>query len=108
MLADGNADRNSLERALSLAKRFENSANPTYLDTLGWIYYRLDQYDRAIPLLTRAVEANAASAVFAYHLGMALYKGGDSASARMQLRRAVESRQQFAGSEEASKILASM
>ena len=30
--------------------------NPAYLDSLGWYYYRTNQFDKALPPLTRAVE----------------------------------------------------
>ena len=45
-------------------------------------------------------------AIFQFHLGMALHKRGDVALARPYLQKAVESKAQIPGIEEARKILA--
>ena len=91
-----------------LAKRFERSSNATLIDTLGWIYFKLGQNDRALPLLQRAAATAPQAPVFQYHLGMALYQQGDMKSAKTHLQRAIDAKVNFAGIEEAKGILAKL
>ena len=90
LLADHRTDRASFERALDLAKQFENSQNPAYLDTLGWVYYRLGDHDAAQPLLEKAVGAAESVAVLRYHLGMNYLAQNKPQLAREQLAAALE------------------
>ena len=70
LLADYRTDKRSFERALEYAEQFRDSENPAFLDTLGWVYYRLENYDEAIPLLEQSVDAAGQVPVLRYHLGM--------------------------------------
>ncbi len=106
MLVDVRQDKASHERAKTLAQRFERSANPAYLDTLGWVDFKLGDYTQAVLLLNRATERAPQVAIFQFHLGMALHRRGDVALARPYLQKAVESKAQIPGIEEARKILA--
>ena len=106
ILTDTKPDKASLEKALALAKRFENSDNPVYLDTLGWIYVKSGEFDRAQPILEKAVENAPKIPIFQYHLGMLFYKKGDMKSAKIHLEQAVSANTAFSGIEEAKKILA--
>ncbi|MFX9058355.1 hypothetical protein ABTN75_21475, partial [Acinetobacter baumannii] len=65
-------DPASLEKALDLTKNFADSTNPGFLDSLGWIYYKMGRYQDATPILRKAVEANGQSPILAYHLGLSL------------------------------------
>ncbi len=107
LLVDHRPDAESHKRALVLANRFENSDNASFLDTLGWVHYRNGQLDQAVRVLRRAVERDPNAALHKYHLGMALLKRGEDKEARVFLQRAVESKTEFPGIEEARKILAS-
>ncbi|MEK6749676.1 MAG: tetratricopeptide repeat protein [Pseudomonadota bacterium] len=106
LLTDTKGDPPSLERALALTKRFEASQNPLYTDSAGWVYYKLGQYDRAIPLLRQAAKTAPTVAVLNYHLGMALYKKGDVAAAKIHLKKALDTKREFIGIQEAKEILA--
>ena len=108
LLTDAKGDKASLERALGLAKRFEIATNPSFLDTLGWVYFKLGQNDRALPIFEKAAAAAPKSAVYQYHLGMALYRQGDMKSAKAHLKQAVDTKANFAGLEEAKQTLAKM
>jgi tetratricopeptide (TPR) repeat protein len=108
LLTDTKGDPESLQRALALAKRFDNASNPSLLDTLGWIYLKLGDTTRAVTLLQKAAEAAPLSPVYQYHLGMALYRQGDVKSAKAHLRRAVEAKTAFAGIDQARDVLARM
>ena len=99
-------DKSSLDKALTLAKPFESSANPAFVDTLGWIYYKSGQNDLALPLLQKAAINAPQVAIFQYHLGMALHKKGDMKAAKTALQKAVDSKSSFPGIEEAKMVLA--
>src|SRR5207248_10435878 len=43
LLSEAKGNKANLDRALALAKRFENSSNPTFFDTLGWVYFPLGE-----------------------------------------------------------------
>lgn len=89
MLSDHRTDPESLRRALDLAKRFRNSKFPFFLDTLGWIHYRMNNYERAIRYLEKVVEALPAVAIFRYHLGMSYLAVNNRPSAKKELEKAV-------------------
>jgi len=108
LLTDKKGDKASLDRALELAKRFENSPSPMAQDTLGWVYYKLGQNDKALPLLQKAVEKVPQAQIFHYHLGMALYKKGDNAGAKQHLKMAVQGKADFTGMDEAKATLAKL
>jgi len=108
LLAERRDSKASLERALELSKRFENSANPSFLDTLGWTYFQLGQYQRAVPILEEATRLAPTVPTFHYHLGMAQYKQGDLTAAKRHLKLAIEAKLDFPGIDEANATLASM
>ena len=105
LLSGEKADKASLERALALATRFQDSNNPTYLDTLGWTRYRLGQYDLAVPVLERAVERANNAPLLQLHLGLALHKKGDVARAQEFLKKAAANPNPPAGIDEAKVLL---
>ena len=70
-------DATSLQHALQLTSRFAESRNPSYLDSLAWVHYKLGDYAKAVPLLDRAVALQPASPLYSTHLGMALVRSGD-------------------------------
>ncbi len=104
LLADHRTDSASLERALALSVQFEDSKNPAFVDTLGWVYYRLGELDKAIPLLEEAVEGAGQVPVLRYHLGMAYLANGQNDLARDQLQQVIDSdSQDFTGYSEAKE-----
>lgn len=105
LLTDRKGDKASLERARQLAAPFESSDQPALLDTLGWVYYKLDDVDSALPLLKKAVDAAPKSGVLRFHLGMAYYKKGDKKAAKDELTRAFATEQKFTGEDEGRATL---
>ena len=81
------ADRNTkLAEALGFITRAlaEDEDNPSYLDSLGWTYYRLSQYTLALPPLERAAADVPESSVIQDHLGdlyVKLQRYGDAVAA---------------------------
>jgi len=85
LLADFRTDGRSLERALELAEGLEDTGNPVFVDTLGWVHYRLGNFKVAIPFLEDAVDQAGQVPVLRYHLGMAYLADGRSILAEEQL-----------------------
>lgn len=108
LLLDYRSDAASHQRALALAKRFEQATNPALLDTVGWAYYRTGDYPRAVQYLERAVAA-AGVPLLRYHLGMAYLANQNPNGAKQELKQAVEgAKSDFVGLEEARRTLAKL
>ncbi len=80
------ADTNrNLDRALKMSVRAvaAEPLNPAYLDTLGWVYYKLGDFPRARIYLERATRlVTGQDAVIYDHLGDAALRLGDLSAAR--------------------------
>ncbi len=86
------ADRNThLEEALNLIKRAVelDPQNGAYLDSLGWAYFRLGNYDQAEDNLRRAAEKTPNDATVQDHLGELYAKTGKLKMAAMHWERAL-------------------
>ena len=106
LLADYRTDTASFRRALEVSEQFEGSENPAFLDTLGWVYYRLGEYDKAQPLLEKAVGGAESVSVLRYHLAMNYLAQGKRELARQHLTEALETSQSdFPGKDEAERTL---
>ncbi len=105
LLAEVKGDKASTERALQLAARFADSRNAGQLDSLGWIHYRLGQYDKALPLLERAVALAPPTPLLQLHLGKALVKSGETARGQALIRQAIESKADLPRLDEARALL---
>jgi tetratricopeptide (TPR) repeat protein len=57
-------------------------------DSLGWVYYRMGQYEKAVPLLEQAVALLPYDAVINDHLGDAYWQVGRKLEASFQWQRA--------------------
>ncbi len=76
---------NLIERAVALRPR-----DGAYVDSLGWAYFRLRDYDKAERTLERAVELLPSDPEVTEHLGDAYWQGGRKSEARLQWRRALD------------------
>lgn len=63
----------NLERAMTLSSRFRNSDQPYFVDTYGWVNYKLGNYEEARPALEKGAQLGADVAIFHYRLAV-LYK----------------------------------
>jgi tetratricopeptide (TPR) repeat protein len=108
LLSEAKGDQKSLEQALRYASRFENTENPIYLDTLGWVYFKLGQYDRARPLIEKATQKAPDIGVFQYHLGMTVLKQGDAVKAKSLLQSSLQAKVPFKNADEVKATLARM
>ncbi|MBT8446617.1 MAG: tetratricopeptide repeat protein, partial [Gammaproteobacteria bacterium] len=69
LLVEYKDDPEALSRARDLAAPLKTSDNAAYLDTVGWIEYKVGEIEQAVSFLKRAVDAAPDSAVLRYHLG---------------------------------------
>jgi tetratricopeptide (TPR) repeat protein len=90
LLSDHRTDKESLDRAYSLAASLRKTQVPNFKDTLGWIYYQRGEHKNALSLLEEAVAALPNSPVARYHLGMSYLSDGQLAKASEQLKKALE------------------
>jgi tetratricopeptide (TPR) repeat protein len=72
-----------LERAMIMVDMAlkADSNNSSYLDTKGWIYFKLKRYDKAKDFIQKAISAGGESATTLEHLGDATYMAGEKKSA---------------------------
>ncbi len=108
LLLDYRTDKDSLQRALQLARPFASSADPALLDTLGWAHYRNADAAQAVRLLERAAAGSGQSAQIRYHLGMAYLGINNKVGAKEELSRAVASKNDYPGLDKARETLAGL
>jgi tetratricopeptide (TPR) repeat protein len=90
ILARDSQNRERIEEAFKIAKRFEQSNQPLFIDTLGWIYFLRGNYQQAVILLEKAVFGAPNEAVIHYHLGATLLKLAEKKKAREHLEKSRE------------------
>ncbi|MCX7984621.1 MAG: tetratricopeptide repeat protein [Bacteroidetes bacterium] len=81
-----------LERCLQMAHEAITAEpnNAAYLDTYGWILYKLGRYEEAVEYIERAIATGSASAVVHEHLGDVYFKLGKQDKALEWWKRALE------------------
>ena len=81
-----------LDKALSLAKKAvaAQPENGAYLDTIGWIYYKLGNYELALEFIKQSLENREESPVVIEHLGDVYLKLGYPDEAKIYWRRALQ------------------
>ena len=64
-----------LNKALAMAKKAIELEpnNAAYLDTIGWIYYKMDNVEKALSFIRKSVELDNNNAVVLEHLGDVLF-----------------------------------
>ncbi len=75
---------------MQLAERFKDSDQPYFKDTYGWALIKQGNIIEGLNILNQVIIAAPDVPVFRYHLGVALYKNGDSGSAISELKQALE------------------
>jgi tetratricopeptide (TPR) repeat protein len=100
----------NLDVALQLALAAHGAAPdvPEYADTLGWVYLKKGMAQQAADLFEQSVRKDPGNAVYAFHLGLAHLKTGDSGKARRSIELALKMAPTFDGADEARKTLESL
>jgi tetratricopeptide (TPR) repeat protein len=72
-----------LEKALRMVQKAvaEDPENSSYLDTIGWVYFKLGDYENAIEYIDKAIETDKSNATLLDHLGDVYYKKNDKSKA---------------------------
>lgn len=107
LLVDHKGDSSSLQRAFALSRDFDKEApHPLFIDTLGWVRFKMGQQEEAIRLMKDAVAKSPDISVLNYHLGIAFFQSGKRAEARTYLSKALKNSNSFEGRREAEQALA--
>ena len=101
LYADHLQSEANFAKALSLMRTQATSRVPAFLDTLGWVNYRLGNAEEALRYLESAAAALPDEPGVQYHLGMAYLLNGQADEARVRLGRALEGDRKFVGAEDA-------
>ena len=88
LLTDQFRSADNLKKAQVLAKRFEKSTEPYFMDTYAWVNVQLGQLEEAELVLLKVVVKAPDVAVFNYHLGALYSKQNKVAEAKGYLERA--------------------
>jgi tetratricopeptide (TPR) repeat protein len=113
--------KGNIDEAVRLAQTAvqANPEVPSFVDTLGWIYYKKGLYGAATEQLKKAVSLDEAiarkshimpSPTYRFHLGVALAAKGDKAGARREIETALRlsEKTSFPEADEARKTLATL
>jgi len=81
-----------LDKALNLSRKAIKlePENGAYLDTVGWIYYQLGDYDSARVYIEKSLKLRKESPEVLEHMGYVCLKLGDQAAAEEYWRKAIE------------------
>ena len=95
LLSDYSQDKDDLKLMKLLVEKLEKREEPIFLDTIGWVYFKLGDYSKAVQSLVQVVEQAPTVNVFNYHLGMAYKMSGDEAQAKIYLEKSLHDGKQF-------------
>jgi cellulose synthase operon protein C len=90
LLLDYRADKESLDRAHSLAEGLKKSNVPQFLDTVGWAQYHQGDFNAAVTTLEGAQAKLPTLGSIRYHLGMSYIATGQAEKASEQLKAALQ------------------
>lgn len=82
----------NLQKALSMVKEAVKAQpeNASYLDTMGWVYYKIGDYEKALEFVERALHLDSENAEVLEHLGDIYTKLGQPDRAQAQYQKALE------------------
>ncbi len=83
----------------------DTAAGAAVRDTLGWVYYLTERYDKAMDLAQQAAEGMPGSAEIHYHLGMIYFKQNHRASAARHLAKTLQLEPDFEHKDQVNDVL---
>ena len=93
----------------ALAEKFKNNENPNFQDTYAWALVKTGHNNEAIKLLESILLKEPKTPEFRYHLGVAYYESGNTATAIAELKKALNlsesQHRSFFGKSDVKKIL---
>jgi pentatricopeptide repeat protein len=89
LLLDNRSDKESLDRAFSLAENLKSSTIPQFQDTYGWAQFKRGDSKNAVATLEAAQEKLPNLPAVHYHLGMSYAAASQSDKATEQFRKAL-------------------
>jgi tetratricopeptide (TPR) repeat protein len=114
-------NKGNLDEAVKLAQNAVQTSPevPSFVDTLGWVYYKKGLYGAAAEQLKKAISVDEAAArtsngvpspTYRFHLGVTLAAKGDKAGARHEIETALRlgEKTTFPEADEARKTLATL
>jgi cellulose synthase operon protein C len=90
LLLDYRTDKESVDRAYSLADALKNSSVPQFQDTLGWAQYHRGDFNAAVTTLQNAQAKLPTLGSIRYHLGMSYLATKQPDKASEQLKAALQ------------------
>jgi cellulose synthase operon protein C len=90
IVADIEKDKAKLEKAYQAAQKLKSTNVPQFMDTLGWISYKVGKYDEAEAALQKAIKAMPQYSIFHLHLGKVYLEKNDKTKAKQSLEKALE------------------
>lgn len=102
--------RRNPNRALPYAETARASLprDPHVADTLGWVHYHIEGYEKAAALLKEALDRMPDSPVVLYHYGMAQYRNGRGTEAAQALKRFLAVSPSDSHADQAKSVLANL
>lgn len=96
----------NLERALEMIEQAVAAEpdNQAYLDSLGWVYFRLGRFEQAVAELEKAAEGEETDGVILDHLGDAYLAAHRTSDARAAWKKAVAAFQRDEEPEKAAEV----
>ncbi len=89
LLLDHFDSKENIERAVTLAKRFEQSSQPYFQDSYGWALFKSGRNVEALQVFKVVVAKFPQVPVFKYHLAQAYQASGNKAEAIKELEKAL-------------------
>jgi Flp pilus assembly protein TadD len=107
LLAETNASKTELQRAKMLVEEALKARpnEPSLLDTLGWVYFRMGDTQQARSLIEQALTGSPDEGALNYHMGAILVKLGQKDEAREKLEKSMAGEGDYAGKADAARLL---
>lgn len=82
----------NLEKALDMATKAVDTdpQNSSFLDTLGWVYFKMGDYEQAREFIRKSIDSGDASAEVFEHMGDVLAAAGEEEAAKEWWEKALE------------------